>query len=179
MPDARAHARAHAPIIVCPLADLAGAVARHRPDHVISIGSPGAVAPGTGAAHHTVVTHHDVVDETEPRPDLVHPAPEHARAIIAAARHWDGARPLVIHCRFGVSRSPAAALIALAARRPEREPGGIARALRDAAPFASPNIRLVAAADAVLGRGGALEAAARSIGRGTFVATGSAFALRP
>ena len=173
-PGDRSNARR---IVVCPLAELDGVIARHRPAHVVSIGSPSAGPPRIDVPHHTVVTHHDVVDETGPRPGLVHPGPDHAAAIIDAARAWDGERPLVVHCQFGVSRSPAAAIIVAAALREERDPGEIARALRAAAPFATPNIRLVAAADDALGRGGTLTAAVRGIGRGAFVSTGTAFEL--
>lgn len=170
MPPARS-------IVVCPLDALDAVIAQHHPAHVISIGSPDAKPPALDVPHHAIVTHHDVVDETHPRADLVHPAPEHARAVVDAALAWDRAAPLVIHCRFGVSRSPAAAVIALAALNPKRDEAEIARALRRAAPFAKPNIRLVAAADGVLERGGRLVAAVRAVGRGAFTSTGTAFAL--
>jgi predicted protein tyrosine phosphatase len=70
---------------------------------------------------------------------------------------------LVIHCLAGISRSPAAALIALAhdARGREREAASL---LRKAAPFARPNRLLVQLADSALRRGGALVAALDSIG---------------
>ena len=164
-------------IIVCPLAALGDVVRERSPGHVVSIASPNASVPALDVRRHTVVVHHDVVDQTTPHPDLIHPAAGHARAIVTAALAWDRAAPLVIHCQFGISRSPAAAMIALAALHPDRDPGEIARALRAAAPFASPNVRLVARADEVLGRDGALLAAARGIGRGTEAATGVPFEL--
>ena len=59
---------------------------------------------------------------------------------------------MLIHCFAGVSRSTAAAFIAACALAPNRDEATIARALRAASPTATPNARLVALADAALGR---------------------------
>ena len=168
-----------APIVIAPLAELDAAVARWSPAHVVSIQSPPGTAPALGVAHHLSLTFHDVVDETPPLPDLVHPARDHAALLVELARAWTGERPLLIHCRFAVSRSPAAALIVAAARAPGADPRELVARLRRAAPHATPNRHLLAAADALLGHEGGvgLAAAARAAGRGASVATGTTVVL--
>ena len=52
-----------------------------------------------------------------------------------------------------------------------------ARALRAASPTATPNSRLVALADAALGRGGRMKDAIATIGRGEACFEGTPFAL--
>ena len=134
---------------------------------------PQSVAPGA----HTVLVFHDVVPETRITPEIVPPAAHHAEAIIRAARAWDRAGPLLVHCALGVSRSPAAALIALAALRPDRSWDDALRDLRARAPSITPNARLIALGDAALGLGGALVHAVAAIGRGRTAMGGEPFAL--
>ena len=67
---------------------------------------------------------------------------------------------------MGVSRSPAAALIAALAVHPEQDDEALALRLRQASPYATPNRRLIEIGDAMLDRGGRLVAAIRAIGRG-------------
>ncbi|MNT88718.1 hypothetical protein D3C72_2293270 [compost metagenome] len=73
---------------------------------------------------------------------------------------------MLVHCWMGVSRSPAAALIAALAVEPEQDDRELVERLRLASPYATPNTRLVEIGDTVLSRGGRLVAAVRSIGRG-------------
>ena len=163
-------------IVIAPLAELPDAMARWRPSHVLSIQSPPDTAPPLDGVTHASVTFHDIVDETPTLPDLVHPSPEHANAIARFVEGWDGERPLLIHCRFAVSRSPAAALIAMALREPHARADELMERLRAVAPHATPNARLLAAAEPALGRGN-LAAAARAAGRGASVAIGRTVAL--
>jgi predicted protein tyrosine phosphatase len=67
---------------------------------------------------------------------------------------------------MGVSRSPAAALIAALAVHPEQDDVVLVRRLRASSPFVTPNARLVAIGDDLLGRQGRLVAAVKEIGRG-------------
>lgn len=66
-------------------------------------------------------------------------------------------------------------------RSPVRSGGGeevaLADALRSAAPFATPNRRLVALADAALDRQGRMVEAVAAIGRGAETSTGATFRL--
>ncbi len=93
--------------------------------------------------------------------------------LLAFARRWHRARdgavagaPLVLHCWMGISRSPAAAFIVHCALRPRENEMTLARQLRALAPCATPNPRMVALADALLGRQGRMRAAIAMLGRG-------------
>jgi predicted protein tyrosine phosphatase len=99
------------------------------------------------------------------------------RALLDFVGAWDRTEPLLIHCYAGVSRSTAAAFIAACALAPARDEGEIARALRAASPTATPNARLIALADAALGRGGRMTDAVAAIGRGVECFEGKPFAL--
>ena len=98
--------------------------------------------------------------------NLIAPQEQHVQQVIDFARAWDRSAPLLIHCWMGVSRSPAAALIASLAVAPDDDDEALARRLRAASPFATPNSRLVEIGDSLLGRGGRLTAAVKAIGRG-------------
>jgi predicted protein tyrosine phosphatase len=80
-----------------------------------------------------------------------------------------------VHCWAGISRSTAGAYIAVCALRPERDEGEIAERLRALSPSATPNARLVALADEILGRGGRMSAAIERIGRGADAFEGKPF----
>jgi predicted protein tyrosine phosphatase len=72
----------------------------------------------------------------------------------------------VIHCYAGVSRSTAAAFVAVCTLNPRRSEAAVAEALRRASPTATPNIRIVALADDILGRNGRMVEAITAIGQG-------------
>lgn len=107
-----------------------------------------------------------VNDVTNPARGLVHPQEEHVAAIIDFARGWDQSAPLLVHCWYGVSRSPAAALIAALSVRPDLDDERLVSNLRLASPQASPNLRLIEIGDALLNRNGRLFAAVAALGRG-------------
>jgi predicted protein tyrosine phosphatase len=75
-----------------------------------------------------------------------------------------------------VSRSTAAAY-AIACLLSSPDEDRTAQELRLAAPFATPNRRLVALADTALGRQGRMSKAISGIGRGAEVSMGSTFRL--
>jgi predicted protein tyrosine phosphatase len=105
-------------------------------------------------------------DITEPLDGYVAPADEHVTKLIAFVRRWNRARPLVIHCYAGISRSTAGAYVAACALNPQRDENAIAQALRKASATAFPNLRIVSLADRVLDRKGRMTAAIEMIGRG-------------
>jgi predicted protein tyrosine phosphatase len=72
----------------------------------------------------------------------------------------------VVHCYAGVSRSTAAAYVTVCTLNPGRSEASIAQALRRASPTATPNIRIVALADDMLGRNGRMVDAIAAIGPG-------------
>jgi predicted protein tyrosine phosphatase len=116
-------------------------------------------------------------DIVEPLDGHVLPAEEHVHKLIGFARAWDRNEPLVIHCHAGVSRSTAAAFIIACALAPSRRESEIADAIRSASQTATPNRRMVAIADAMLGRNGRMVAAIEGIGRGSDCYEGIPFAL--
>lgn len=118
-----------------------------------------------------------VSDIAEPTDGHVHPAEEHVEKLLDFARKWDRQEPIIVHCYAGVSRSTAAAFIIACALLPERPEREIAEAIRRSSPTATPNRRLVAVADAMLGRGGRMSAAVEAIGRGEDCFEGVPFAL--
>jgi predicted protein tyrosine phosphatase len=117
-----------------------------------------------------------VDDIDEPQPGYIAPSPEHVARLITFLRATPPSAPLVIHCLAGVSRSTAAALVALALDAPGRE-AEAARILREASAFASPNRLLVSIADKVLRRDGALVAALDAMGEPDWSSDFEAFLL--
>ena len=154
-------------IVVSPLERIAEMAVRHGARHMVTLLSEGHDfhRPGVIAAdRHLVLRMHDIGCSTAGT--MTGPQEEQIGRLIGFARDWDRTTPLVIHCWMGVSRSPAAALIAALAIAPETDDRELALRLRKASPQASPNTRIVALGDALLGREGRLIAAVKLIGRG-------------
>jgi predicted protein tyrosine phosphatase len=163
---------------VCPLSRLHHTVAETRASHVITLINVGSAVerPATILAdNHLVIGISDIV---EPLDGHVLPGSEHIERLLAFVRAWGRESPLVFHCWAGISRSTAGAYIAACALAPERDEGEIARALRHASPSATPNARLVALADDLLGRGGRMVDAVQAIGRGAEAMEGTPFMLQ-
>ncbi|CAN7171188.1 tyrosine phosphatase family protein [Pararhizobium sp. LjRoot255] len=97
---------------------------------------------------------------------LVAPQEAHVMQIIGFAQQWDRAAPLLVHCWMGISRSPAAAAIAALAVEPDQDEMELARRLRAASAYVTPNSRLIEIGDHLLSRNGRLVAAVKAIGRG-------------
>jgi predicted protein tyrosine phosphatase len=116
-------------------------------------------------------------DIAAPMDGHVVPAEEHVARFLHFVRGWDRAAPMVIHCWAGISRSTAAAYIAACALSPTRDEDEVADQLRAASPSATPNARLVALADASLGRDGRMSRAIARIGRGADAFEGAPFRL--
>lgn len=151
-------------IVICPEASLADVCREHAPSHVLGFTSPARLPPEPGdGARRLVFAFHDI---EAPRLGLVPPDRDSIERMLAFARTWDGASPLVIHCFAGVSRSTAAAFALACQAAPSRSEAAVAAALREAAPTATPNRLMVALADDILGRGGRMIEAAGAIGRG-------------
>ncbi|MDH6266868.1 putative protein tyrosine phosphatase [Rhizobium sp. SG_E_25_P2] len=165
-------------IIISPLKTIGEMAARHQATEMISLIAekhdfhrPGIVQ----SSRHLKLAVNDIAFAG--KEGLIAPQESHVREIIAFARAWDQTAPLLIHCWMGVSRSPAAALIAALAVSPELDDLALARTLRQASPQATPNTRLVDLGDAALGRNGRLIAAVREIGRGADYVGDAPFAL--
>lgn len=164
-------------LYVCPLSRLGATVATTGASHVvtlINVGTPVERPAGIAAERHLFL---GVSDITEPLDGHVLPGEEHVTRLLAFVRRWERAQPLVVHCYAGISRSTAAAFIAACALNPQRRERDIAQALRAASPSATPNARLVATADALLGRDGRMVSAVAAIGRGADAFEGTPFML--
>src|SRR3954463_12738699 len=91
------------------------------------------------------------------------PCDDHVTRLIGFVRGWDRAKPLVVHCYAGISRSTAAAYVAACALNAQRSELAIAQELRRASATATPNARIVSLADRLLDRNGRMVAAIESI----------------
>ena len=164
-------------IWICSLAAASQLVRQLRPSRVVSLLSPYDTFPafeGFGSDLHLQVPIHDIVDDVGEwrAPDL-----SDAESVINFVQPWDRAAPMLIHCWAGISRSTASAFITACLHNPEAEEQEIAAAIRAASPTASPNKRLVAHADALLGRNGRMNRAVESIGRGSAAMEAQAFSI--
>lgn len=164
-------------IHVCSLSRLHETVERTGARHVISVinGSTVFTRPSNvDPTNHLFLGLNDIVEEIE---GLVAPGEAHMRELLDFVRDWPREAPLVIHCYAGVSRSTAAAYITLCSLMPEQDEAELAQRLREASPTATPNARLVALADAALGRDGRMIRAIEAIGRGADAFEGAPFSL--
>jgi predicted protein tyrosine phosphatase len=131
---------------------------------------PNGIEPG----NHLILGMDDI---NEPADGYVAPGDDHVGRLIAFVRGWDRAKPLVVHCFAGISRSTAGAYVTACALNPQRSELVIAQALRGASATATPNRRIVAIADRVLGRNGRMLAAIETIGFGTMAIAAEPFRL--
>lgn len=164
-------------IWVCPLSQVDRTVATTQADRLVSL-----LAPGTAMIRPAVILERNHLwlslhDIAEPQEGMTLPGEAHMRTLLDFAKSWDRARPLVINCYAGISRSTASAYIIAAALQPKRDERELARTLRRASPTATPNIRLISLADALLDRRGRMVEAIQSIGRGADAFEGVPFAL--
>ncbi|MGH6835144.1 MAG: tyrosine phosphatase family protein [Methylocella sp.] len=164
-------------IHVCPLSKLPETVRVSGAQCLVTLIDEGTsvMRPvGIAAEKHLVVVLSDIAVEVEGH---TLPSETHVEKLLDFVRRWDQTAPLLIHCFAGVSRSTAAAFIAACALRPHRNESEIAQAVRANSPTATPNPRLVAIADSILGRNGRMVAAIEKIGRGCDCLEGAPFAL--
>jgi predicted protein tyrosine phosphatase len=164
-------------IHVCSLARMHSTVEQTGARHVVTLlGVDDTIRRPTGvpADNHLFLRMHDI---SEPLDGHVAPDVEHVASLVDFVHNWDRAAPLVVHCWAGISRSTAAAFVSVCALRPERDEHEIAWAIRRASPTATPNIRIVKFADAMLRRDGRMVTAVESIGRGTLADEGIPFRL--
>ena len=154
-------------IHVCSLARLNETITDSGAHHVVSLigdeASRELPPPGIAPRNHLWLRLHDIA---APIDGYILPDEDHVADLLRFARSWDRGAPLVVHCYMGISRSTAGAFVCVCALNPRRDERGIAEALRLASPTATPNIRIVALADRLLGRDGRMVAAIETIGRG-------------
>jgi len=149
-------------ILVCPLSRVSEMVQARKPSHVVSLLDPHSAFPSPGGRH-LKVSVHDIVEDS---PGWTAPAREHMAEILDFIGTWERSAPILIHCYAGISRSTATAFITACVHNPDIDEAEIALALRAASKIAWPNRRIVALADAELGRSGRMTAAIDAIGPG-------------
>ena len=164
-------------IYVCSLARLHDTVHETGARHIITllrmidrVERPATVV----ADNHLILGMDDIV---EPIEGYTHPGEEHVTRLIEFVTRWDRTAPMVIHCYAGISRSTAGAFVAACALNPSRNEAAIAQAIRNGSATATPNMRIVTLADQILGRGGRMVGAIRTIGVGRAAMEGDPFRL--
>jgi predicted protein tyrosine phosphatase len=164
-------------IHVCSLARLHDTVRETGARHVVTLIKDISLVhrPATiPAENHLLLDMDDITDHIE---GYVAPAEEHVGDLLRFVRAWPREAPLVVHCYAGISRSTAGAFVTACALNPQRNEMTIARALRDASPTATPNIRIVSFADRILGRNGRMVTAIQAIGPGRAAYSSEPFRL--
>jgi predicted protein tyrosine phosphatase len=165
-------------IVVSSLREAQGQIERHGASHVVSIlgpETPHRVFDGVVRDRHLRLTFHDIALAAE---GMVAPEARHLDTLVSFYRSWDRKAPMLIHCWAGVSRSTAAAYIAKCLFEPRRDEHEIAWELREASASATPNPRMIAMADELLGREGRMQRAISAIGRGADAYEGTPFVLK-
>ena len=153
-------------IIVSPLAAVQLLVNKHKVSHVVSLlgpETPHRSFSGIADSNHLKLTFHDI---TEPAEGLTPPAADHVETLIGFLETRQGQDPLLIHCWAGISRSTASAFTAMCLYNPGLDEYRLAQQLRALSHVATPNRRIVAFADDIMGRHGRMVDAVDAIGRG-------------
>lgn len=166
-------------INVCSLSRLEATVAATGARQILTLINAGTkvIRPITiEEDRHLFLSMNDIVELAEEGQIL--PGEDHLSQLLAFARAWDQATPLVVHCYAGVSRSTAAAFTVACALNPSLDEHELAQTIRRLSPTATPNRRIVALADVRLGRNGRMLAAIDAIGRGEDCFEGVPFALQ-
>lgn len=164
-------------LVVCSLFHLEETARIHQAREMVTLLSdasqverPSSVDP----ERHLLLSMNDIAARKE---GMQSPEDGHIRDLIAFAKDWQRSAPLLIHCWMGISRSTAAAYIVASALNPTLEEEALADELRRRSPSATPNPRMIALADGLLGRDGRMTAAIERIGRGAEASHGTPFVL--
>jgi predicted protein tyrosine phosphatase len=154
-------------IVVSPLSRIAEMAVRHKAREMVTLIAkeqafhrPAVIM----AQRHLTLAMNDITFKGTG--NLIAPQDDHVQQLIDFARSWDRTAPLIIHCWMGVSRSPAAAVIAVLAVNPDVDDMALALRLREVSRYSTPNSRIIEIGDRLLGRGGKLVSAIKHIGRG-------------
>lgn len=164
-------------IFVCPLSRMPETVSKSGAQRLVTLinAETGVDRPAQISAENYLRL--SVNDIWEAHDGMTLPGEVHMRQLLDFATAWDRVRPMVIHCYAGVSRSTASAYIVASALAPARDEMELARELRWLSPSATPNPRMIALADTMLGREGRMIEAIKSIGRGADAFEGVPFSL--
>ncbi len=151
-------------ITICGLEELRGHC-EVGVSHVLSILDPEWPVPeafGAFGEHAKLeLRFHDVIDEHGG--EIIAPQLEHVSELLTFGRHLQTDEHLLVHCHAGVSRSTASMALILAQACPDAAGGAIFEKVLRIRPRAWPNLRIVEFGDSLLGRDGALIAAALDV----------------
>jgi len=168
-------------IYVSPLSAIPDAIREVKPSHLVSLLDPDTMIDtpqGILPTQHLRLGVNDIAEEID---DLVPPGVEHVAELIAFVQAWDQKSPLLVHCWAGISRSTAAAFIALCTLNEGHPEDELARLVRACGSHAHPNRLMVRHADSLLKREGRMSAAVEALGPGRACWEGELFSipLRP
>lgn len=164
-------------LIVCSLASIHAVAEATGARHMLTVISEGTVVERPASIpqeNHLYLAFNDI---TAPAQGLTPPSPAHVEQVLAFGRAWDRRDPMIVHCWAGVSRSTAAGYILSHALSPGSDAEELAQLLRERAPWATPNARMIGFADAILGEEGRMSRAIAGIGRGAMAYEGKPFEL--
>ncbi len=164
-------------IYVSPLSVVTEAIRTVRPSHLVSLLDPESMIDtpeGIARERHLRLSVNDIA---EPNDMLVLPSEAHVSNLIAFIRDWDQQSPMLVHCWAGISRSTAAAFIALCTLNEDYPEDMLARLVRARGSHAHPNKLMVRIADDLLGRQGRMRAAVEALGPGRATWEGELFAI--
>lgn len=164
-------------IYVSPLSGVVDAIRTVRPSHLVSLLDPETMIDtpdGIVRERHLRLCVNDIA---EPNEMLVSPSAAHVADLIAFIRGWDQKRPMLVHCWAGISRSTAAAFIALCTLNENHPEDMLARLVRRRGAHAHPNRLMVRIADELLGREGRMRDAVEALGPGRAAWEGELFSL--
>jgi predicted protein tyrosine phosphatase len=114
-------------IYVCPLARLHETVHQTGARHIVTMLKD---TDRVERPNHILQTNHLVLgmdDICSPIDGYVIPREEQIERLISFVRAWDRAKPLVVHCYAGISRSTAGAYVAACALNTQSRRSGAAR----------------------------------------------------
>lgn len=162
-------------ICICGVEAMPGLVGKLQPVRLVTLLTEPQpeTPPQLRANDHLRVPFDDILG---PQEGFVVPSRAHVDRLIAFLRDTPPHVSIVLHCRAGVSRSPAAALVALALDAPGREREAAAL-LRKTAPFVDPNRLVIELADVSLNRDGALIDALDTMGESDWMEGPKSFTL--
>ena len=166
-------------IIVCPYDGVEKALARYRPSSAISIldqGERPPAMPGVASDQHLALCLSMAAAEMM-QAGCREQEEKCLRELLDFAPRIDWTRGLLVHCRLGISRSPAAAFIIQCALNPGVSESDIAAAMRAESDYIDPSLMMVTRADSLLDRDGRMIDAIEEIGIGDCCLAGNTFVL--
>ena len=164
-------------IYVSPLSGVVDAIRTVGPSHLVSLLDPESMIDTPDGIERICHLRLGINDIAEPRDELIVPGEAHVSQLISFIRNWDQQRPMLVHCWAGISRSTAAAYIALCTLNEDYPEDDLALLLRKQGAHAQPNRLMVRLADDALGRKGRMRAAIEALAPPRQTWEGELFAL--